>query len=253
MSSVEMKRNRKKFESSGEKSEIKKCEKELEKCVTSGDSFTTEIHRRMSKPEKSSATLDSFFEKDHELNLVNRPLTKSKFASSKNVSSNNPFISKHKCSQIFINISSVQTPKNKPEYCVENIQIKRKKSGFFNNYNNDLFGTEEIIDKFQLRMNNQEISNSPVSEDFFKFSRNFLKNYIKSIIGSEIYEKILQIIEMEEDPEKFISSDYLKELCGCNYNKIAKILRVIYSSNQSPVSVFSPSVRSSISQMDNFC
>ncbi len=102
-------------------------------------------------------------------------------------------------------------------------------------------------------MNNQEISNSPVSEDFFKFSRNFLKNYIKSIIGSEIYEKILQIIEMEEDPEKFISSDYLKELCGCNYNKIAKILRVIYSSNQSPVSVFSPSVRSSISQMDNFC
>ncbi len=248
-----MKSNSKKFESSGDKSEIRKSGNELERCITSGDSFTTEIHRKMSKPEKSSPTLCSFFEKDHELNLLNKPITKSKFASSKSVSSNNPYMSKQKFSQIFINISSVQTPKNKAEYCVENIQIKRKKSGFFNINNNDLFGTEEILDRYQLRMNNQEISNSPVSEDFFKFSRNFLKNYIKTTIGSEIYEKILQIIELEEDPDKFISSDYLKDLCSCNYSKIAKILRVIYSSNVSPVSVFSPSVRSAFSQTDNFC
>lgn len=203
------------------------------------------------KTENTSPILN--FEKENDFNYINRSIIKSKFASAKNVLYNNPLIQKSKCSQISINISSVQTPKNKPEYCVENIEVKNKKSCFSKYNKTDLNDIERIIEKYQSKIENEELSISPYNENSFKFSRNLMKNYIRYLTGPEIYDKIIQIIELEEIPENFISSEYLRDLCSFNYTKVAKSLRLIYLANLSPISISTTSGKSTTSHTGNNC
>ena len=54
--------------------------------------------------------------------------------------------------------------------------------------------------------------------------------------GNELYEKIINLIELEEKPSEFIYSNMLKDMCGKSYYEIAYILINIFTSINTPES-----------------
>jgi hypothetical protein len=165
---------------------------------------------------------------------------------------------KSKVGQVSIDISSIQSPEHKAIYKVDNISIQHKNEGSnsikenisLDNLSNkenstslEKHGSNEIIFDFQANnpkrtkiadvlKNSSNSSHSPV----------LMMNFLKSKIGAESFDLLIERIDNSDNQLEFINtSELMKNLLGKDYNQAANIIKIILNMNRTPHSTGSTS------------
>jgi len=150
---------------------------------------------------------------------------KSKYYSSKSIS-NNIFEKKTNGNQILINISGFESPDKRSEYNIDNVEIKSRKSSFYVKPDRIYFQDDKIKTKYLSESENNDCDYIPKKDD----SKRLMKEYLQMYVGIDLYNNITQMIELEEYPSRFITSQTLKTITGTKYPRVAKILTNCYVS-----------------------